>query len=60
MRGFGTVVTGTLSSGQITMGDSIELLPSQKRAKVRGIESHGSAAPSAQRGQRVAISSGIT
>ena len=55
MRGFGTVVTGTLSSGCISTGDMLELQPTGLQAKVRGIESHGSPVNSATRGQRVAI-----
>jgi selenocysteine-specific elongation factor len=55
IRGFGTVVTGTLSSGLVSTGDAVEIQPSMKRAKVRGIESHGSTVKNASRGQRVAI-----
>lgn len=60
IKGFGTVVTGTVSSGTISVGDNIEVHPSGKTAKVRGIEVHGSPAESARAGTRCAINlSGI-
>jgi selenocysteine-specific elongation factor len=55
MRGFGTVVTGTLVSGQINEGDELELLPSGIKVRVRGLQVHGQAVKQAQAGQRTAV-----
>jgi len=43
LRGFGTVVTGTLVSGTLVLGEEVEVLPSGRRARVRGLHVHGSA-----------------
>ncbi|CAH2030236.1 selenocysteine-specific translation elongation factor [Trichlorobacter ammonificans] len=55
VAGFGTVVTGTLLAGTVTVGDELELLPSGHRGRVRGIQVHGSAAEQGHAGQRLAI-----
>ncbi len=55
ISGFGTVVTGTLLSGEINVGDEIELLPSRVKGKVRGIQAHGSKTNSGLAGQRLAV-----
>ncbi len=55
MRGFGTVVTGTLISGNVKLEDEIEVLPGAARARVRGIQTHGRAVDSAQAGERTAL-----
>ena len=55
MKGFGTVVTGTLVSGRIARDADLVLLPGAGRVKVRGLEVHGEAQPSAHAGQRAAI-----
>ncbi|WP_242372856.1 selenocysteine-specific translation elongation factor, partial [Anaeromyxobacter sp. SG26] len=58
MKGFGTVVTGTLLSGQIAEGDEAALLPSPQGApalRVRSVQVHGKAAPRALAGQRTAV-----
>ncbi|CFW99049.1 Translation elongation factor, selenocysteine-specific [Syntrophomonas zehnderi OL-4] len=55
MAGFGTVVTGTLWSGQINVGDTLELMPVQKNVKVRTLQVHNEKLPSAYAGQRVAV-----
>ncbi|GFE56953.1 selenocysteine-specific translation elongation factor [Geobacter sp. AOG1] len=55
VTGFGTVVTGTLLSGSITVGDEVELLPSGIRTRVRGVQSHGSKGEKGAAGQRVAV-----
>jgi selenocysteine-specific elongation factor len=55
MKGFGTVVTGTLASGSIKEGDEIELLPSQRRLRVRGLQSHGKSCTQVNAGQRAAV-----
>ena len=41
VKGFGTVVTGTLISGQIATGDEVELLPEKKLLRVRGVQTGG-------------------
>ena len=53
--GFGTVVTGTLRSGLVRVGDQVELLPSGKTGRVRGIQLHGQQAEEGSAGQRVAV-----
>lgn len=54
MRGFGTVVTGTLVSGAVAVEQEVELHPSGKRVRVRGLQVHGSAVERALAGQRTA------
>lgn len=54
-RGFGTVVTGTLRSGQLQDGDEVEILPEGQRARVRGIQVHGQAVALARAGMRTAV-----
>ena len=55
MKGFGTVVTGTLIAGRVQKEEEVEIFPSQRRARVRGIQVHGHAAPQASAGQRTAV-----
>ena len=55
VRGFGTVVTGTLSSGTARVGDDIEILPSGLRSTVRGLQVHASGVETARAGQRTAV-----
>lgn len=55
MKGFGTVVTGTLVSGQVAIGDEVELHPSRKRMRIRGVQSEGQAIERAIAGQRTAL-----
>ncbi len=55
MRGFGTVVTGTLISGSIRKEDELEVLPGGRRVRVRGVQVHGTAAEQAAAGQRTAL-----
>jgi selenocysteine-specific elongation factor len=55
MRGFGTVVTGTLVAGSINKEDELELFPAKKRARVRGVQVHGIAADKALAGERTAL-----
>jgi len=54
LRGFGTVVTGTLVSGRLAEGDEVEVLPGGRRARVRGLQTHGTRLPLAVAGQRTA------
>jgi selenocysteine-specific elongation factor len=55
MPGFGTVVTGTLLSGEISVGDELEILPSGLEGRVRGIQAHGVKGDKGQAGQRLAV-----
>src|ERR1700686_1210253 len=55
MKGFGTVVTGTLISGAVRTGDEVELLPSGERLRVRGVQTGGQAIARAYAGQRTAV-----
>ncbi len=55
IKGFGTVVTGTLISGSISVGQEVELLPGAIRLRVRGIQSGGKAAERVTAGQRTAL-----
>jgi len=58
MRGFGTVVTGTLTSGVLNVDEELVVEPSDRRVKVRGIQVHGAPQPSASAGRRVAVNLG--
>jgi selenocysteine-specific elongation factor len=58
LHGFGTVVTGTLVAGQITVGDEIEVLPSGRRARVRGLQVHGESVGRVSAGTRTAVNVG--
>ena len=55
MKGFGTVVTGTLVSGSLKVGDEAEVYPSRLRVRVRGLHSGGRAIDHAVAGQRTAV-----
>jgi selenocysteine-specific elongation factor len=55
MKGFGTVVTGTLVAGTIHKEDELELFPVSKRVRVRGVQVHGSSTDRALAGERTAI-----
>jgi selenocysteine-specific elongation factor len=55
MKGFGTVITGTLASGSVQVGDTIMLYPSGITSKVRGIQVHNQSVQTAQAGMRTAI-----
>ncbi len=55
VRGFGTVATGSLVDGRVTVGDLVEILPQGIRSKVRGLQTHGSSEGEAFAGMRVAI-----
>ncbi|MBW2122312.1 MAG: selenocysteine-specific translation elongation factor [Deltaproteobacteria bacterium] len=56
MKGFGTVVTGTMVSGRVHVGSMVQVLPSGHEAKVRGIQLHNRAVSEARAGQRAALS----
>jgi selenocysteine-specific elongation factor len=55
MKGFGTVITGTLVSGRVKVGDTIMVYPSGITSKVRGLQVHNQSAESAEAGMRTAI-----
>ena len=55
MKGFGTVVTGTLISGRLRIDDEVVCQPSGRTAKVRGVQVHGERQVEAIAGQRVAV-----
>jgi selenocysteine-specific elongation factor len=55
MAGFGTVVTGTMVSGGVRVGDEVEVQPGGVRFRVRGLQVHNQPADAAQAGERVAI-----
>jgi selenocysteine-specific elongation factor len=55
ITGAGTVVTGTLWSGQIVRGEELVILPAARRVRVRAVQVHDDAVPSAAAGQRVAV-----
>jgi selenocysteine-specific elongation factor len=55
MKGFGSVVTGTLISGSVGTADEVELFPLGERLRVRGVQSGGKAVERATPGQRTAV-----
>src|ERR1039458_8087025 len=55
MKGFGTVVTGTLISGTVHKEQEVEVHPTGKRLRVRGVQVHGRPAEQATAGQRTAL-----
>jgi selenocysteine-specific elongation factor len=55
IRGAGTVITGTLWSGTVRRGAEMQLLPSARRVRVRGVQVHDEPAEEAAAGQRVAV-----
>jgi len=55
LRGFGTVVTGTLWSGLLKVEDEVEVYPIGRRLRVRGLQVHGGPVEVAEAGQRVAV-----
>jgi selenocysteine-specific elongation factor len=55
LRGFGTVVTGALVSGALSVGEEVEVLPAGRRARVRGLQIHGQPTDRAVAGSRTAV-----
>ena len=55
MKGFGTVVTGTLISGMIRRDEELEIFPTRQRVRARGVQVHGQTADAAVAGQRTAL-----
>ncbi len=58
MKGFGTVVTGTLLSGTIAVESELAVMPGERLVKVRGVQVHGQRRPEARAGERSAINLG--
>ena len=55
VAGFGTVVTGTLSDGTLSVGQEVEIQPSGRKARIRGLQTHKEKIETAVPGSRVAI-----
>jgi selenocysteine-specific elongation factor len=55
MKGFGTVVTGTIASGSVGQDDEVEILPRGLEVRVRGLQVHGDRQARASAGQRAAL-----
>jgi selenocysteine-specific elongation factor len=55
MKGFGTIVTGTLSGGRLRADETVYLHPAAKTLRIRGIQVHSQAVEQAEAGQRVAV-----
>jgi selenocysteine-specific elongation factor len=55
VAGFGVVVTGTLSDGDLALGQEVEILPAGLRARVRGLQTHKQKLERAEPGSRVAV-----
>jgi len=55
VSGFGTVITGTLLQGAVSRGDTVEVLPSKEKARVRNVQIFGSNVSKAGAGHRVAL-----
>ncbi len=55
MSGSGTVVTGTLRDGSFSLGQTVEVLPSGLKARIRGLQTHKQQIDTATPGSRVAI-----
>ncbi len=61
LSGFGTIVTGTLRDGYLTVGESVEILPSGQMARIRGLQSHNRPIEQSAPGSRLAINlSGVS
>src|SRR4051812_10365320 len=55
MKGFGSVVTGTLVAGTVGKEDEVEIFPLRRRVRVRGVQVHGKSADRAVAGERTAL-----
>ena len=55
LKGFGCIVTGTIKSGEVHLGDTLTIYPQNKKVRVKGIESHGEKKESLRSGNRCAI-----
>lgn len=55
ISGFGTIVTGTLLSGSLKVGEEVQIFPGDNKARIRTLQVHDQDAETAYAGQRVAI-----
>ena len=55
MRGFGVVITGTLFSGSVSVGERVEIFPKGHQARVRGLQVHGESVKKSTAGLRTAV-----
>lgn len=55
LKGFGTVVTGTLAEGRLRAGEEVEVQPGGRRLRIRGLQVHGESVEEAVAGQRTAV-----
>jgi selenocysteine-specific elongation factor len=55
MKGFGTIVTGSVLSGQVRVGETLELLPQGRRVRIRGLQTHNRDVDRVSTGDRAAI-----
>lgn len=55
LEGLGAIVTGTLVSGRVETGQTLEVLPRGARARVRSVQVHGQERPRAEAGERTAL-----
>ncbi len=55
MKGFGTVITGTLISGSISVGETVMIYPGDIKSKIRGLQVHDQQVNTAEAGMRTAI-----
>lgn len=55
VTGFGTVVTGTLLAGRISVGDTVQIMPHNLISRVRSLQVHGRKVEQARAGQRTAV-----
>ena len=61
LPGFGTIVTGTLTDGHLSVGDAVEILPPGIESRIRGLQTHKQAEEKAQPGSRTAVNiSGVS
>ena len=58
VKGFGTIVTGTILGGEVALGDELAVIPSGLTTRVRGLEVHGAAVERALAGHRAALNLG--
>ena len=55
LKGHGTVITGTIASGTVHVGDSVEILPAKLSSRIRSIQCFGQSVDKAAGGQRTAL-----
>jgi selenocysteine-specific elongation factor len=55
MKGFGSVVTGTLASGRVAVGETLAVMPGERLVNVRGVHVHGERREAAVAGERTAV-----